>query len=448
MPISQNRGVLLKGLEAVLELVIHSFTAATFPTKSVPILTPGDAPGSYQQSEDRKPNWRLVVDWAVGVSDNDDRIKAAIGAIAHNLPQSVRDAEIMPLTYGPDDAAGRVFCGFCELALEDGLDLTAPDKSAETIEPAAKQALQALATFCDAQGFRSLFCIPITAVRLADEKPLTIEANVRLVPVDDEGRGAIWELVGGEPTQVARTHINVIEVIDCEAMIQIEDDLRLDRAGVDWSTSQETGQRIVRALRLLGNANIQEIAGWQCLPDHAVFLKRLTIDGGFVFPGDHAMRRDDGPITPTQDSLCTVYKQLQDAERWTGDEKHAFDLAIRRLGQTYGKRSDEDRIIDSWVAFETLFVRENDELSYRAQMRIARFVADTLSQRELIRDQLRESYSFRSKIVHGTHSKKLTGKAVHRVAEETVSTLREALRRWIDPSCDGTIESLDQALLS
>lgn len=143
-----------------------------------------------------------------------------------------------------------------------------------------------------------------------------------------------------------------------------------------------------------------------------------------------------------------VYKQPQNAERWTGDEKHAFDLAMRRLGQTYGRRSDEDRIIDSWVAFETLFVRENDELSYRAQMRIARFVADTLSQRELIRDQLRESYGFRSKIVHGTRSKKLTGEAVHRVAEETVSTLREALRRWIDPGRDGTIESLDQALLS
>ena len=448
MPISQSLGVLLKGLEAVLELVTHSFTAATLPTKSVPVLTPGDAPDSYQQDEDRRPDWRLAVDWAVGVSENDGRIKAAVGAIAHNLPQNVRDAEIAPLAYGPDDAAGRAFCGFCELALENGLDLTAPDKSAETIEPAAKQALQALAAFCETQSFRSLFCIPITAVRLADEKPLTIERNVRLIPVDDEGRGAIWKLVGGEPTQVARTHINVIEVIECEAMIQIENDLRLDRVGVDWSASQETGQRIVRALRLLGDANIQEVAGWQHLPDHAVFLKRLTIDGGFVFPGDHAVRRDDGPITPAQDSLCTVYKHLQDAEGWAGDEKHAFDLAIRRLDQTYGKRSDEDRIIDSWVAFETLFVRENDELSYRAQMRIARFVADTLSQRELVRDQLRESYGFRSKIVHGTRSKKLTGEAVHRVAEGTVSTLREALRRWIDPSHDGTIESLDRALLS
>ena len=76
-------------------------------------------------------------------------------------------------------------------------------------------------------------------------------------------------------------------------------------------------------------------------------------------------------------------------------------LALSRYGTAIGRRRIEDQIIDHWVALESIFLRENDELGFRASLRIAGFLGSNGDERVRIRKQAKGSYDTRSKVVHG-----------------------------------------------
>jgi Apea-like HEPN len=156
-------------------------------------------------------------------------------------------------------------------------------------------------------------------------------------------------------------------------------------------------------------------------------------------------------VAVTDASLfADVFNCLTAVASWPEAERHSYELAHNRFSQTYDRVHDEDRLIDSWIGFETLFLPKQDEgeLSYRAQMRIARFVGNDLAEREQIRDKLRQPYRMRSNIVHGAPANKRKPDQVTARTRETMEILRLALRKWVDPHTDRTGEALDRALLS
>jgi hypothetical protein len=117
-------------------------------------------------------------------------------------------------------------------------------------------------------------------------------------------------------------------------------------------------------------------------------------------------------------------------------EEGAFALALRRLVASSERVSAEDRLIDCWVAFEALFTPDpGSELSFRASLRIARYVGVDADERRSIFDGLRKAYEWRSQIVHGSGEpnagqlrKRGTLEDALAVSEES---LRRALRRWL-----------------
>jgi len=112
---------------------------------------------------------------------------------------------------------------------------------------------------------------------------------------------------------------------------------------------------------------------------------------------------------------------------------------IRRLNQSYDRPSDEDRLIDYWIALESLFLDDQGELTYKASIRIARLVGDDLTTRKAIKKQISASYSERSKVVHG----KATRWDLREVAAETGQVLRTAIQRWLDPAFSSSIEEIE-----
>lgn len=63
-------------------------------------------------------------------------------------------------------------------------------------------------------------------------------------------------------------------------------------------------------------------------------------------------------------------------------ETDPLALGAARLDLSSQRSSPEDRLIDSWIAFEALFVRgTRAELRFHAALRIARYVGRVIDER-------------------------------------------------------------------
>jgi hypothetical protein len=82
------------------------------------------------------------------------------------------------------------------------------------------------------------------------------------------------------------------------------------------------------------------------------------------------------------------------------------NLALGRWNTGIERERDDDRLVDFWIALESLYVTDGTaEIRYRAGLRLAAYLGDTGDERlELLKD-IRHSYDWRSAIVHGGTNK-------------------------------------------
>lgn len=442
--------VLIKGTAALLKVIALQTRKGLLATEGVPTLDPGQTPGSTQFGITIQPAWQRIVDEAYSQAESDPQVRDAVSLIGERLPKELRETKPLPLSLNSDDPAARVFCGFSEILCREGANPSNPERMVEDSFKPAEIAATALDAFCEAGSYQVVLTAPLSGVRLQGNDPVDIHDGTRIVPIGEEGQGEIWRRIGFDPQQgMGWMTTEPLAVAECAAVVELLSEYKPSEQNLNWAPSQETLEGVVEALRLLSPGNIHWIAAWPDFPAHDVFLKRFML-GGVSRPGPRPMSPPE-PSAPPVDAkaLRVVFDRLRETQNWRGADKHAFDLAMRRFAQTYGRWSFEDRLIDYWVAFESLFLPESDlELKYRAQMRIARFVGDTLEEREAIRKLLGNSYAVRSAIVHGSRAKKISADSVRSATVETAETLRVALRRWIDPHCDRSAEALDRSLLS
>ncbi len=120
-----------------------------------------------------------------------------------------------------------------------------------------------------------------------------------------------------------------------------------------------------------------------------------------------------------------------------------FALAMRRFEDSYEKGVIEDRLIDFWIALESLFVPDGDagELTLRAAIRLTHFLDTSHSEGELF-TRVKQSYRARSKIVHGKESSVEPG-----LVSETEEWVRQALRRFLAAGRVADDEALRALLL-
>jgi len=102
-----------------------------------------------------------------------------------------------------------------------------------------------------------------------------------------------------------------------------------------------------------------------------------------------------------------------------------FALAMRRFNDAYQKELIEDRLIDFWIALESLFVPDGGagEVQLRAAIRLTHLLTTSDPEGELF-TRIKRSYRARSQLVHGARS------SVEReLVSETEEWVRQALRR-------------------
>jgi hypothetical protein len=89
--------------------------------------------------------------------------------------------------------------------------------------------------------------------------------------------------------------------------------------------------------------------------------------------------------------------------RARGNPRRGIDLALRRFNVGYERARPEDRLIDYFIGFEAILLKEEErqELDYRLAVRGGVLLGKNGAERNQIFNELRAGYRARSKIVHG-----------------------------------------------
>jgi len=147
-------------------------------------------------------------------------------------------------------------------------------------------------------------------------------------------------------------------------------------------------------------------------PLYPAFRLSRSASVGWASRSGFAVSRDDGK------RLRILYRGLLKGD--TGSM-----LALRRFDMAYQRDFLEDRLIDLWVALESLFgtPSEVQELRYKFAMRIAHFIGSNPVDREDIFQGMKDAYLRRSKVVHGVGSQA----DIRKAARDTEDALRRSL---------------------
>jgi hypothetical protein len=122
-----------------------------------------------------------------------------------------------------------------------------------------------------------------------------------------------------------------------------------------------------------------------------------------------------------------------------------YSMAFSRFDEAYWRHKREDRLIDAWIALESLFMPDVDprEATYRLALRIAYFLGRTPQERLTIDKDVRDSYKLRSDVVHGRSYKQPDLGAA---TEKTLGYLRAILRALLLQEGELDVERIDRAI--
>jgi hypothetical protein len=160
----------------------------------------------------------------------------------------------------------------------------------------------------------------------------------------------------------------IADVGTVQAVLEVARDLPAGTSRPPYADLQSPIDPVVDALRLSGPGPVYCLAQWTALPEHEPFLRRLFMFGT-VRAGPRPRQGIVEPalVVDDEDLVRRLYGWHATTAAWTSSERQVYEVAHRRFSQTYGRVSDEDRLIDAWIAFEALFLpKQEGELVYRA----------------------------------------------------------------------------------
>lgn len=121
------------------------------------------------------------------------------------------------------------------------------------------------------------------------------------------------------------------------------------------------------------------------------------------------------------------------------DDYPFLNLALRRFNLAQEKAELHDKIIDYFIAFEALYLKENEfqELRYRFALRTSHLLGQDLKERKEIFSFLNKAYIIRSKIVHGIpigYTVKIAEEemSLREFADKTEEYLRKSLLKFLE----------------
>jgi Apea-like HEPN len=161
-------------------------------------------------------------------------------------------------------------------------------------------------------------------------------------------------------------------------------------------------EQVLSCLRLLGVSNAYQTAT----------VHRLK---SWIFHDSREYSPKYLPAVPFSMELDAAFpvilKKLWSDLNRSSVRRHGFIFqAIKRFGYAHERHDWEDKIVDLLIAAEALFLSqmtERGELNYRLRLNAAVFLGGTPDVRRHIFRDMKNAYDLRSKIVHGSDTKKI-----------------------------------------
>jgi len=118
----------------------------------------------------------------------------------------------------------------------------------------------------------------------------------------------------------------------------------------------------------------------------------------------------------------------------------ALDESLRRFNSAYHGKF-EDRLIDQMIAFESLYIADNKELTYKLALRTAFLLGKNKTR---IFNDMQKAYGLRGRIVHG--NKPVDRLKLEEIIPETEDYLRHSIRRFLSLSKQYSIKEVRKRL--
>ena len=195
----------------------------------------------------------------------------------------------------------------------------------------------------------------------------------------------------------------------------------------EWDTASESLVDLITALKLCHKGRVT--AG--PLISASIHNSEWSIGGGTIWT--HVSKRDFIHEEPKyafrQPDVFEVNNLLQNIRQWRKDGVlKIIDVALRRFHSAY-HGDIEDRIIDQMIAFESLYLGDPQELTYKLALRTAFLLGKRKDKRKAIFSDMKKAYDYRSRIVHGgspPSRDELGG-----IVPKTEDYLRQSIRRFL-----------------
>lgn len=271
---------------------------------------------------------------------------------------------------------------------------------------------------------------PLTNVELATEQfEFSSEMIIRRLSISEKERWAnASSNFGGHPLK-----FNEILRLNCAIEVKYSHD-RTD-ANILLPRQSDEASRLCSAIGLYCDTGV-EIAFTALSSDNLC----VPIGGMLSNSRNHNIEN----IVQINEANCLELASLFH-KLGTGINSQAVALPVRRWGLAFNRIGHEDRLIDYWIALEALFAPDSQqEIRFRASLRIAGFVGTDSDERRSIYKKMRDSYDLRSKLVHGN----LVGvEELKTASDETRGYLRRALLKVIESAAPFDPVSIETGLL-
>jgi hypothetical protein len=267
---------------------------------------------------------------------------------------------------------------------------------------------------------------------------IELDATISVVALSDEELSDIWDTWGPRDMWGSGL-VTMDKLLDWSHAIKHQMLHRFPSLGEEV-TQDRPMQDALTALRLVRGSSVGAAFTWRRFKRFAFAQAALE----HLSPSAPASRLgwvDPFEVTTVDVStIKALFAQLRASVPFGSVQARRFSLALRRLNASVERFSIEDRLIDYWVALETLFASDSrGEIRHRARTRIARYLETDLEARRACAKTLGDSYSRRSEIIHGDTPKPNMAD----LTRDTGDILRRALRRMLETGIILDVDELD-----
>lgn len=239
-------------------------------------------------------------------------------------------------------------------------------------------------------------------------------------------------------TLLSSQPLTVQELLGLQSAVEVVYQQKRYSALGPKADTREKVSRLLTAMRLITDAS-PRLAFTKTRTSSLLTSGFSTIWGAFVFRFGPSAKVDKSQ----ESGLLELYKKLG-----SGPNLTRIGLAIARWNSAADRLTKEDKLIDYWIALESLFVPDiTQELSYRTTLRIAAFLGSNGVERKQIYEQMKESYRLRSEIVHGSIRKGKKKVGSTELINLSGSYLRQALLKTLEASYHFDPSKLEAQLL-